>query len=257
MNLLPEEQGACAPHQAPQPFEAAPGRWAPKMSRFENKKSLLSGHLKHWVTESSLLKDLFTDSFTPGSSTKLLFSSYVMSNSFAILWTAGCQTPLSVGFPGKNTGVGWHFLLQGIFTTQGSNLCLLQWEANSLPLNYLGTTWEAHPGSITKLAKLKASAIGTGVFRFSPGIEVLAGTVFVLLLLFASTGMGEHHFCTPSTLEAQLGITHPHFSLRTPLNPKLKLAGACSPHTPCPLNACLWWFGCLCFWDRNSHWDSS
>ena len=28
-------------------------------------------------------------------------------------------------FPGKNTGVGCPFLLQGIFTTQGSNLGLL------------------------------------------------------------------------------------------------------------------------------------
>ena len=28
-------------------------------------------------------------------------------------------------FPGKNTGVGCHFLLQGIFMTQGSNSCLL------------------------------------------------------------------------------------------------------------------------------------
>jgi len=39
--------------------------------------------------------------------------------------------------PGKNTGVGCHFLLQGIFPTQGSNLgllCLLHLEAYSLPL---------------------------------------------------------------------------------------------------------------------------
>ena len=28
-------------------------------------------------------------------------------------------------FPGKNTGMGCHFLLQGIFLTQGSNPCLL------------------------------------------------------------------------------------------------------------------------------------
>ena len=28
-------------------------------------------------------------------------------------------------FPGKNTGVGCHFLLQAIFLTQGSNICLL------------------------------------------------------------------------------------------------------------------------------------
>ena len=39
--------------------------------------------------------------------------------------------------PGKNTGVGCHFLLQGIFLTQGWNLhllCLLHWQAGSLPL---------------------------------------------------------------------------------------------------------------------------
>ena len=38
-------------------------------------------------------------------------------------------------FPGKNTGVGWHFLLQGIFLTQGLIPCLLRllhWQAGSL-----------------------------------------------------------------------------------------------------------------------------
>ena len=29
------------------------------------------------------------------------------------------QTPLSMGFPGKDTGIGCHFLLQGIFPMQG------------------------------------------------------------------------------------------------------------------------------------------
>ena len=41
-------------------------------------------------------------------------------------------------FPGKNTEVGCHFLLQGIFSTEGSKLCflcLLHWEASSLPLS--------------------------------------------------------------------------------------------------------------------------
>ena len=40
-------------------------------------------------------------------------------------------------FPGKNTGVGSHSLLQRIFLTQGSNPCLLSllhWQAGSLPL---------------------------------------------------------------------------------------------------------------------------
>ena len=39
--------------------------------------------------------------------------------------------------PGKNTGVGYHALLQGIIPTQGSNpdlLRLLHWQAGSLPL---------------------------------------------------------------------------------------------------------------------------
>ena len=35
-------------------------------------------------------------------------------------------------FPGKNIGVGCHFLYQGIFSTQGSNPSLLHWQANSL-----------------------------------------------------------------------------------------------------------------------------
>ena len=40
-------------------------------------------------------------------------------------------------FPGKNTGVGYSFLLQGIFPTQASDsclLCLMHWQADSLPL---------------------------------------------------------------------------------------------------------------------------
>ena len=37
-------------------------------------------------------------------------------------------------FPGKNTGVGCRALLQGSFLTQGSNLPLLHWQAESLPL---------------------------------------------------------------------------------------------------------------------------
>ena len=41
-------------------------------------------------------------------------------------WTVACQVPLSMGFPGKNTEVGIHSLLRGIFPTQGSNPGLLQ-----------------------------------------------------------------------------------------------------------------------------------
>ena len=34
-------------------------------------------------------------------------------------------------FPGKITGAGCHFLLQGIFLTQGLNLRLLHWQVDS------------------------------------------------------------------------------------------------------------------------------
>ena len=44
-----------------------------------------------------------------------------------------CNPPGSLSWesPGKNTGVGCHSLLQGIFPTQGSNLCLLHWQVVS------------------------------------------------------------------------------------------------------------------------------
>ena len=41
--------------------------------------------------------------------------------------------------PGKNTGMGCHFLLQGIFPNQGSNPGLLLWQISSLPLCHLGS----------------------------------------------------------------------------------------------------------------------
>ena len=43
----------------------------------------------------------------------------------------------------KNTGVGCHALLQGIFLTQGSSLCLpclLPWQVGSLALNHPEST---------------------------------------------------------------------------------------------------------------------
>ena len=51
-----------------------------------------------------------------------VLSCSVVSDSLRLPWTVVYQAPLSVDFfPGKNIGVGSHFLLQGIFLTQGSN----------------------------------------------------------------------------------------------------------------------------------------
>ena len=53
-------------------------------------------------------------------------------------WTAS-RLLCHWGFPGKNTGMGCHFLLQGIFLTQGQKPCLLHWQADCLPVNHLGS----------------------------------------------------------------------------------------------------------------------
>ena len=61
-------------------------------------------------------------------------SRLVMSNSLQL---HGKHSPWDS--PGKNTGIGCHFLPQGIFLTQGSNPNLLHWQVDSLPLYHLGS----------------------------------------------------------------------------------------------------------------------
>ena len=66
-----------------------------------------------------------------------------VAKSCLTLWDpVDCSPPGSCpwDFPGKNTGVGSHSLLQGIFPTQGPNLRLLPWQTNSFLLSH----WEAH-----------------------------------------------------------------------------------------------------------------
>ena len=54
-------------------------------------------------------------------------------------------------FPIKITGVGCHFLLQEIVLTQGLNLHLfhlLHWQADSLPLSHLGSSYNHQLDSV-------------------------------------------------------------------------------------------------------------
>ena len=62
-----------------------------------------------------------------------------LSNSLQTRGLQPIRFLLSIGFPGKNTGVGCHFLLQEIFPTQGSNPCHLHWQADSLTLSHHGS----------------------------------------------------------------------------------------------------------------------
>ena len=73
---------------------------------------------------------------------------------FVTLWTVAhqrspedCRLLCPWDFPGRNSGVGCPALLQGIFHTQGLNLCLLcllHWQVGSLPLVPSGTQYYGH-----------------------------------------------------------------------------------------------------------------
>ena len=54
-------------------------------------------------------------------------------------WTIAPRFLCPWDFPGKNTRVGSHYLLHGIFLTQGSNWRLLHWQADFLPLGHQGS----------------------------------------------------------------------------------------------------------------------
>ena len=95
------------------------------------------------------LKDANVPAIQPFCRTKTIpFSPYILSlNRWRLTqvsptlwpgWTTACQAPLSVELSKKNAGLSCHCLLQGVFLTQGSNLCLLHWQANYLSLSHLG-----------------------------------------------------------------------------------------------------------------------
>ena len=63
----------------------------------------------------------------------------VVSDS-AMSWTVAARLLCPWNFPGKNTAVGCHFLLQGTFLSEELNPHLLVWQADSLPLRHLGSS---------------------------------------------------------------------------------------------------------------------
>ena len=64
------------------------------------------------------------------------------SSTIATLWTVATRFLRPWDFPGKNAGVGCHFLLQRIFPIQGSSprlLCLLHCRKVLYPLSHQGS----------------------------------------------------------------------------------------------------------------------
>ena len=77
-------------------------------------------------------------------------------------------------FPSKNTGEGYHFLLQGIFLTQGLNPCLpclMHWQVDSLPLSHLGIPKKSNRMIDTKCNKRHRGVLSSSAcFIFQKGI---------------------------------------------------------------------------------------
>ena len=62
---------------------------------------------------------------------------------FVTPWTVAHQTPLSMDFPGKNTGVGCHAFLQGNLPNSGIKPRSLESPALTGGFFSSSTTWEA------------------------------------------------------------------------------------------------------------------
>ena len=95
-------------------------------------------HLLHWQAGSLPL----TPPGKPQTCVYIYICCLVAESCLTLLRSHGLyiahQAPLSMGFPGKNSRVGSHFILQAIFPTQGSNAPLLRWQADSFPLSHQG-----------------------------------------------------------------------------------------------------------------------
>ena len=75
----------------------------------------------------------------------------VCSKLLSCVWLSAipmdCSPPSSSVYgilQARITGVGCHFLLQGIFPTLGWSLGLLHWQMDSLPLSHLGSPFSLH-----------------------------------------------------------------------------------------------------------------
>ena len=97
------------------------------------------------LSSLTFIKRLFSSSSL--SAIRVVSSAYLMlsglvsieSNSFQPHGLQPARLLCSWNSPGKNTRVGCHALLQGIFPTQGSNLhlfCSLHWQTDSIPLSH-------------------------------------------------------------------------------------------------------------------------
>ena len=89
-----------------------------------------------------LFRPTFPNSFSQQKS-MLLCSCSDVSDFFASPWTVARQSPLPMGFSGKNTGVGCHFFSRGSSSPTDRTL-VSSLADDSLPLSQLGSPPRLH-----------------------------------------------------------------------------------------------------------------
>ena len=89
---------------------------------------------------------------------------------FATLWTVAPRLLCPWDSPGRKTGIGWHFLLQGIFLTQGSNphlLYLLHWQVRLFTTSATSVHAKSLQSRPTLCDPTDSSPTGSSVHRIS------------------------------------------------------------------------------------------
>jgi len=81
-------------------------------------------------------------------------------------WNVSCQALCPCDFPGKNTGVVCHFLLQGIFLTQGLKLGLLHCRQILYLVSYQRSPFQGMECQKEKVGKLRSWRVDDPPNRF-------------------------------------------------------------------------------------------
>ena len=119
-------------------------------------------------------------------------------------WPTRLLCPLD--FPGKNTGVGYHFLLQGIFLTQGLYARLLHRQADSLPLSHQAPLYSSVGLSLfTRLCKRSAELFHLAQLNLLPIKEQLLIFFSSQSLATILLSLSDTSFKWSLTYHAELG----------------------------------------------------
>ena len=105
-----------------------------------------NGKLSNIISDIRNLKVIFL-TLKKGKLDKLKISNFyecfVIVKSGSCVWLSATPETITSyrllcpwDFPGKNTGLCYHFLLQGIFLIQAWSLCLLHWQVDSLSMSH-------------------------------------------------------------------------------------------------------------------------